>query len=118
MRQHEFAATDGDLLCSICHHPEKDFNHMTKKQVVVKKVNPLNPSIEVLVALGSLAIHIEELLATPSVYQGKNLSKAIEGLSHSASFDLAAIQQNLSVEALRTWLADMDKMAFLPKKRN
>lgn len=86
---------------------------MTTKQTS----DPLKPEIAVMVALGSLAVHIEELLATPSCLQGKTLADQIEGLTASAGFDLAAIRGCLDQDAVRIWLAEMDKLALLPRKR-
>jgi hypothetical protein len=76
------------------------------------------PPLNVLIALGSLAVHIEELLETPSTIKGKTLADILEAHSQSAAFDLAAIRQNLDVPGLQEWRAEMDRMAFLPKKRH
>lgn len=77
--------------------------------------NPLSPDVTTLVNLGSLAVHVEELLATPSCLQGKTVGDQIEGLTASSGFDVAAIKTCLS--SIRDWLAAMDKMALLPRKR-
>lgn len=77
--------------------------------------NPLAPDVSVLVNLGSLAVHVEELFATPSCLQGKTVGDQIEGLTASAQFDVAAIRACLA--NLQDWLAVMDKIALLPKKR-
>jgi len=61
---------------------------------------PLKPEVTVLVKLGSLAVHIEEMLS-----------------SKGHEFDRAAIQTLLDDTELRQWLTAMDEMAFLPKKR-
>lgn len=79
--------------------------------------DPFKPDVNVLVALGSLAVHIQELLETPSHFVGKTLVDQIEGLAASAVYDLSAIRQCLDGESVRIWLAEMDKMALLPKKR-
>lgn len=62
--------------------------------------DPLKPSAGVLVKLGSLAVHIEEMMSP----QGH-------------TFDRAAIQTLLDDQELRAWLKEMDKLAFLPRKR-
>lgn len=63
-------------------------------------VNALQPAATTLIKLGSLAVHVEEMLSPG----GHALDKsAIEGL--------------LADEEVRTWLEAMDDMAFLPVKR-
>ena len=54
------------------------------------------------VILGSLVVHIEELL---------------DGDECTRAFDEPAIRTLLAVSALRRWLEKMDKMALLPVKR-
>jgi len=61
---------------------------------------PLKPNVSILVKLGSIAVHADEL-TSPSGHQ----------------FDAAALSQLLEDPEVKTWLAAMDKMAFLPKKR-
>ena len=62
--------------------------------------DPLKPSPSVLVKLGSLAIHAEEMMS-PSGHR----------------FDKIALEGLLRDPEVREWLAEMDKLAFLPKKR-
>lgn len=62
--------------------------------------SPLSPPATTLIKLGSLAAHIEELLS-PS--------------GHHA--DRAAIDGLLADDEVRSWLSDMNDMAFLPVKR-
>lgn len=61
----------------------------------------IHPPMAVLVALGSLAVHIEEYLSK-------------DGHPN----DKIAIQSLLAGAELRAFLRDMDRLAFLPKKRN
>jgi hypothetical protein len=61
----------------------------------------MKPDLDVLVALGSLAVHIEEFLA-PGGHQ----------------FDKVAMEQCLNNPKVKAWLQGMDKLAFLPKKRS
>jgi hypothetical protein len=67
---------------------------------MAKKNDPLKPSLTLLVKLGSLAVHIEEMLS-PGGH----------------AFDKNAIDQILNDPEVKEWLKDMDDMAFLPKKR-
>lgn len=62
--------------------------------------NDLAPALTVLIKLGSLAVHIEELLSP-----------------YGHSFDRSAIESLLTDPELKEWLVKMDKLAFLPKKR-
>jgi len=65
--------------------------------------NPLfpAPTISLLVKLGSIAVHVDELLSP-----------------HGHTFDKDAIRSLLSDDEVKEWLGKMDKAAFLPKKRN
>lgn len=60
----------------------------------------MKPQMSVLVKLGSIAVHVEEMLS-PKGHE----------------FDKAAIQTLLDDPEVREWLAAMDAMSFLPKKR-
>jgi hypothetical protein len=60
----------------------------------------MNPSLTLLVKLGSIAVHVEEMLSP-------------EG----HAFDRAALQSLLDDVEVKAWLTEMDAMAFLPKKR-
>jgi len=62
--------------------------------------DPLKPSVTLLVKLGSIAVHAEELLSPTGHH-----------------FDKAALDTVLRDPETVEWLAAMDKMAFLPKKR-
>lgn len=66
----------------------------------MKKNDPLKPSVTVLIKLGSIAVHAEEL-TSPKGHQ----------------FDKAALDTVLHDPEVREWLSQMDKLAFLPKKR-
>lgn len=63
-------------------------------------MNPLQPELSLLIKLGSLAIHVEELLS-----------------SKGHQFDKIAIEQILSDAQVKEWIRAMDKQAFLPVKR-
>jgi len=62
--------------------------------------DPLKPSITLLVKLGSIIIHVEEL-TSPTGHH----------------FDHAAFKTAMLDPEVVAWIAEMDKMAFLPKKR-
>lgn len=62
--------------------------------------NVLAPSAALLCKLGSLAVHIDEFLS-----------------AGGHPFDRQAIEILLNDEELKQWIAAMDKMALLPKKR-
>lgn len=61
----------------------------------------LQPSPSLLSKLGSIAIHVEEMLA-PGGHE----------------FDLAALQTLLADTEVRDWLAAMEALAMLPVKRS
>ena len=61
----------------------------------------LKPGASLLVKLGSIAVHVEELIS-PAGHE----------------FDKAAIQTLLNDVEVKSWLEEMDALAFLPKKRN
>lgn len=62
--------------------------------------DPLKPQVTLLVKLGSLVVHVEEMLSA----KGHDIDKtAIEGL--------------LSDSEVKEWLKQMGKGAFLPVKR-
>ena len=65
-------------------------------------MNPttLKPSVSLLVKLGSIAVHADELLS-PSGH----------------AFDRVAIQQLLLDPEVSSWLSEMNKEAMLPIKR-
>mgnify|MGYP001566040157 CR=1 FL=1 len=59
------------------------------------------PSLTLLVKLGSLVIHIEEMLSDTG-----------------HSFDIDAITSLLNDKEVKTWIAEMNKDALLPVKRS
>ena len=63
--------------------------------------DPLKPSAQLLVKLGSAIVHADELVSP-----------------HGHHFDHTALKQLLADEQVQEWFKQMDKMAFLPKKRN
>lgn len=64
-------------------------------------VDTYAPPIALLVKLGSLAVHIDEMLSV-----------------HGHSFDREAIKALLADRDLLAWLASMDGAGFLPIRRD
>lgn len=62
--------------------------------------DPFKPSISLLVKLGSIAVHVEELLSTKG-----------------HDFDKRALDSLLTDPEVWEWRQQMDKMAMLPLKR-
>lgn len=65
-----------------------------------KRAETLKPPLSLLVKLGSIAVHADEI-TSPGAHQ----------------FDKAALQTLLTDQEVKGWLSQMDQMAFLPKKR-
>ena len=65
-----------------------------------KKAWVLTPSAVILIKLGSIAVHAEEILS-----------------DKVHPFDLDTLKALLNDSDVKTWLAEMDKLALLPKKR-
>ena len=63
--------------------------------------DPLNPSLSVLVKLGSLVVHANEYLS-----------------AGGHQFDLSVFYSGLSDDEIREWLASMNALGFLPVRRN
>jgi len=63
-------------------------------------MNPLRPELSLLVKLGSIAVHVEEMLSPKGHY-----------------FDKEAIRSLLNDEEVKQWIKEMNRLAFLPKKR-
>jgi hypothetical protein len=59
-----------------------------------------NPSPGLLCKLGSIAVHVEEMLSPDG-----------------HAFDRVALEQLLKDEEVKAWLKEMDRLAMLPKKR-
>lgn len=64
------------------------------------QIDPLKPPATVLVKLGSIAIHVEEMLQP-----------------HGHAFDKHALDSLMNDPEVAHWLSAMDKMALLPVKR-
>ena len=64
------------------------------------KPDPLKPSATLLIKLGSMVVHYEELLS-----------------SKGHAFDRLALNTLIADEEVKAWFAEMNKMAFLPIKR-
>lgn len=62
--------------------------------------DPLKPTISVLVKLGSIVIHVEEMMS-PSGH----------------AFDRVTLDQLLNDTEVKLWLARMEELAMLPVKR-
>lgn len=62
--------------------------------------DPLKPPASLLVKLGSIAVHVDEMLSPDG-----------------HAFDREAIKSLLTDPEVIEWTAAMDKLAFLPKKR-
>lgn len=67
----------------------------------MKTSDPLKPSIKLLVKLGSIAVHADEMIS-PSGHD----------------VDKIALEQGLADQEVKDWVAAMTKMAMLPVKRN
>jgi hypothetical protein len=65
-----------------------------------KKSWALTPSAVILIKLGSIAVHAEEVLS-----------------EKCHPFDLDTLKALLNDSDVKIWLAEMDKLALLPKKR-
>lgn len=62
--------------------------------------NPLKPTPTLLVKLGSIAVHVEEMLSPKGHH-----------------FDKAVLDSLLSDPEVKAWLEQMDKLALIPRKR-
>lgn len=63
--------------------------------------DPLTPSPQLLTKLGSIMVHVEELLSP-----------------HGHHFDRVALDDLLKDPQVKEWRRQMDSMALLPVKRN
>ena len=63
--------------------------------------DPLKPSAKLLIKLGSIVVHYEEMLSAKG----------------NIGFDKPAIDTLTNDPEVREWFAAMNKMAFLPVKR-
>ena len=64
-------------------------------------MDPLKPSPTLLIKLGSIVVHYEEMISAKG----------------NIEFDKPAIDTLTNAPEVREWFADMTKMAFLPVKR-
>lgn len=62
--------------------------------------DPLKPSVSLLVKLGSIAVHVDEMLSPKG-----------------HDYDKVAIQQLLNDPEVKPWIESMTDMAMLPVKR-
>lgn len=65
------------------------------------KTDPLKPTPSLLVALGSIAVHADEYLSPKG-----------------HPFDADAIRSALSLPEVKAWIAEMDAIGLLPRKRD
>ena len=68
--------------------------------------DPLKPSIQLLIKLGSALVHIEEMR-----------SYHFDASKHEYTFDAAALSQTVDDPAVQDWIAQMTKLGFMPVKR-
>ncbi len=61
----------------------------------------LTPNLATLVKLGSIAVHVDEMMS-PGAHE----------------FDRISIKSLLDDPEVKAWMAEMDKQGFLPKKRS
>lgn len=67
---------------------------------------PLAPPATLLVKLGSIAVHADEM-------RGYNFNPA----EHAFQFDNGALENLLNDPEVKEWIAAMTQMAFMPVKR-
>ncbi len=67
---------------------------------MAKNASPLTPPVTVLVKLGSIAVHTEEMMS-----------------AKGHRYDALALVSLLEDQEVLDWLAQMDAMAMIPKKR-
>lgn len=60
----------------------------------------LNPDMTLLIKLGSIAVHVDEMLSP-----------------RGHEFDRVALQSLLEDPEVKVWIDEMDKLALVPKKR-
>lgn len=72
-----------------------------RPKVAAEKPDPLKPSLTTLIKLGSIAAHADE---------------GTSAADHE--FDMVAMRGLLADPEVVEWMAAMDAMAFLPKKRS
>lgn len=63
-------------------------------------MKPFDPSVSLLCKLGSIAVHVDEILSTDGHV-----------------YDRITLQQLIADKEIMEWLKAMDKLAMLPKKR-
>lgn len=71
------------------------------------KSDPLKPSMALLIKLGSIAVHADEM----NDYGFDMRNKAW-------LFDLNALHSLLNDDEVKKWISQMNKLAFVPLKRN
>lgn len=67
---------------------------------MAKNANPLNPPVSLLVKIGSIAVHAEEILS-PNGHE----------------FDRHALKTLFDDAEVKDWIAQMNAMTMLPVKR-
>jgi hypothetical protein len=74
---------------------------MSPRPNVRKEPAQLKPSLSLLVKLGSIAVHADELLSL-----------------EAHEFDRIALEQLVNDTEVRQWVASMERLALLPVKRS
>ena len=72
----------------------------SESKLPMKKIMAFEPSRTLLIKLGSIAVHAEEMLSEKGHY-----------------FDVEVLKTLLNDSDVKVWLAEMNKLALLPKKR-
>lgn len=85
---------------------QKSVNASTPASGSVRASDPLKPSAGVLIKLGSIAVHCDEMN-----------DYGFDQRTHEWLYDLNALQTLLRDEEVKAWIAAMTKMAFVPVKR-
>lgn len=70
------------------------------KEKIDKNLNPLDPSAQLLCKIGSIVVHADEMLSPAGHH-----------------FDKAALDVLLKDHEVLEWVAAMDSMALIPRKR-
>lgn len=63
-------------------------------------MNPIKPNLSLLVKLGSIVVHVEEMLSETGHH-----------------FDISVIKTALADPEIKAWIVQMNELALLPLKR-
>lgn len=78
---------------------DRKMNNADAKETAAS-LKPMNPSISLLIKLGSIVVHADEYTS-----------------AGSHDVDREAIRSGLMDDDVQAWIAEMTKLAFLPLKR-